>query len=121
MKTTLALWIVSALLGGGHQRQHPVRWLAPASIAQERFQAGPLSLELCIQHAHLSEAGDSSWPGSNLPPADISVNTDFAASLTPFAVRIVVVLILGSDPPATATGAASPPNNNGPPNWEGRC
>ena len=119
MKTTLALWIVSVWLGGGHQRQHPVRWIAPASIAQERFQAGPLSLELRIQRAHLSEAGDSSWPGSNLPPTDISVNTDFAASLTPFAVRIVLVLTLGGDPPTTE--AVLPPNNNGPPNRESRC
>jgi len=120
VKSTLALSIVSVLLCGGHQRQHPARWmLAPASIAQERYEAGPLLLEFRVQRAHRNEGGDSYWPGSNLPPTDISVNTDFAASIAPFSIRLVLVLTLGGDPPTTE--AVLPPNNNGPPNRESRC
>jgi hypothetical protein len=89
VKSTLALSIVSVLLCGGHQR------------------------------AHRNEGGDSYWSGSNLPPTDISVNTDFAASIAPFSIRLVLVLTLGGDPPTTE--AVLPPNNNGPPNRESRC
>jgi hypothetical protein len=122
VKIALALWIASILLSaGGNQRQHQVRWIAPASIAQERFQAGPLSLELRIQHAPRSEGRDSNWLDSDFPVMEIGLNTAFAASFAPFTIRIVLVLHLGNDPPETAAPLLLPPNSNGPPNRESHC
>ncbi len=101
MKLTLSLWIASVLLSSGaYERQHRIRWIAPESIAQERFQAGPFLLEFRVQDADHNEANEPAWPVSS-----IGLNTDFAVSLAPFSIRIILVLNLGKDRTAIAAGA----------------
>ena len=90
MKTFMALWIASvSLIAGGYQRPNAVRWPASRSIAEERLQVGPVSLELRVRQSGGEKAKESTWPVSS-----IAVNSEFSASIEPFSMRIVIVVDL---------------------------
>ena len=117
MQLTLILWFASLVLGSGGDRYQPThRWMEPKSVAEERLQAGPLSLELLLRNANRGEPRHSWWPVSSM-----RVDSEFSASVAPFRIRLVLVIELDSAPDSEIAEGGLHQKYKGPPAWESLC
>lgn len=111
MQLTLTLWFASLMLGlGGDQYQPTYKSMEPKSVAEERLEAGPLSLELRLRHFNRGDPWHSSWPVSSM-----RVDSEFSASVAPFRIRLVMVIDLDSAPDSKIAEGGLHQKYKGPP------